>query len=368
MSELSSFGLRNVGFKRELPDYEMYDPVAPNYSFIKQEVVGNTHIRVNKRFRCPFRRDEDGLSCNIQNDIKTEILNHFYKCHFHEFFEENLNCFYSRCYDTFSTHEKLVKHIHKHDEGRESMYFIKFLIDSLEKEKREAIAELNTTYKAEKFELENNLENFKQEKQMLVDEHSSAVKNMEKESKDMESKVKDDLRYYKKKYEAGKKKLEDDRKTAKELESKMKELISVSEKKSEELSSVKRANEDSQTQMNGNISDLKERNAEMRGKISIQQETSKKISIKLEKLNRKYSDLGPNNECSVVKRNTRLKKQLEWAKKQIKAKDIELKAKNEEIYRLTFDGSDDESSKPSNSNHTGEYVEEDCKDFFNIIG
>ena len=162
--------------------------------------------------------------------------------------------------------------------------------------------------------------------------------------------------------------MEDDRKTAKELESKMKELISVSEKKSEELSSVKRANEDSQTQMNGNISDLKERNAEMRGKISIQQETSKKLSIKLEKLNRKYSDLGPNNECSVVKRNTRLKKQLEWAKKQIKAKDIELKAKNEEIYRLTFDGSDDESSKPSNSNHTGEYVEEDCKDFFNIIG
>ena len=61
-------------------------------------------------------------------------------------------------------------------------------------------------------------------------------------------------------------------------------------------------------------------------------------------------------------------KQLEWAKKQIKANDIELKATNLEIYGLTFDGSDDESSKPSNGSNAGEYVEEDCKDFFNTIG
>jgi len=368
MSGRTSQGLklREIkNFKTEQPDYELYDPVAPNYSDDEEdEEVENTQVRDKKRFRCPFRREEDGLSCNTHNDNKTEVLNHFYKCHFQRIcsgnvFEENLNCYYSRCHDTFSTHEKLVKHMHKHDGGRESMYYIKYLIDNLEKEKKEALGELNIAYKAEKSELENGMEECEKKNEMLVQEHSSAMNDLEKESKKRESKLKDDLKYYKKKYEESKKRAADDLKVVKEKETKIKDLKCEIEKMSKELSSVKKSSEDSQNQMKGKISDLKERNAELRGKFGIQQENNQELSTKLDKLNRKYSDLGPNSESALMKRNARLEKQLELAKKQIKAKEALLRAKDEEMFKIAYDGSDDDSTEPSNSNATGEYVEED---------
>jgi len=352
-------------FKTEEPDYELYDPVAPNYSESEEEEeVENTQVRDKKRFRCPFRREEDGLSCNTHNDNKSEILNHFYKSHFQRIcsgnvFEENLNCFYSRCHDTFSTHEKLVKHMHKHEGGRESMYYIKYLIENLEKEKKEALGELNMALKAEKIEHEKQLEDFHTSKEVLVEEHSAVIKDMEKESLKRESKLKEDLRYYKKKYEESKKRLADDLKTANENESQIKELKGENEKKSKELSLIKKTSEDSQNLMKGKISDLKEKNAELRGKFAIQQESNLELSTKLDKLNRKYSDLGPNSESALMKRNARLEKLLELAKKQIKAKEALLRAKDEEMFKIAYDGSDDDSTEPSNSNTTGEYVEED---------
>jgi len=351
-------------FKTEEPDYELYDPVAPNYSESEEEEVENTQVRDKKRFRCPFRREEDGLSCNTHNDNKSEILNHFYKSHFQRIcsgnvFEENLNCFYSRCHETFSTHEKLVKHMHKHEGGRESMYYIKYLNDNLEKEKKEALDESKVAHKAERIELEKQLEDFQTYKEVLIEEHQSAIKDMEKESKKRESKLKDDLRYYKKKYEESKKRVADDLKTVNENKSKIKELKDENEKKLKELVMLKKTSEDSQNQMKGKISDLKERNAELRGKFAIQQETSLELGTKLDKLNRKYSDLGPNSESALMKRNARLEKQLELAKKQIKAKEAELRAKDEEMFKIAYDGSDDDSTEPINSNTTGEYVEED---------
>ena len=351
-------------YKTEQPDYEMYNPVAPNYSDYEREEVENTQVRDKKRFRCPFRREEDGLSCNTHNDSKTEILNHFYKCHFQRIcsgnvYEENLNCFYSRCHDTFANHDKLVKHIHKHEGGRESMFYIKYLIDNLEKEKKEALGELNMAYKAEKIKLENGMEECDKKNQMLIEEHSSAINDMEKESKKRESKLKEDLKYYKKKYDESKIKAANDLKSAKETETQMKDLKFEIEKMSEELSTVKKTSEDSQNQMKGKISDLRERNAELQGKFAIQKETSIELSTKLDKSNRKYSDLGPNSESALMKRNARLEKQLELAKKQIKAKEALLRAKDEEIFKIAYDGSDDDSNEPSNCNNTGEYVEED---------
>ena len=44
-------------FKTEEPDYELYNPVAPNYSDDEREEVENTQVRDKKRFRCPFRRE-----------------------------------------------------------------------------------------------------------------------------------------------------------------------------------------------------------------------------------------------------------------------------------------------------------------------
>ena len=244
------------------------------------------------------------------------------------------------------------------------MFYIKYLIDNLEKEKKEALGELNMAYKAEQIDLEKSMEERDKKNQMLVEEHSSAINDMEKESKKRESKLKEDLRYYKKKYDESKKKAVDDLKSTKENETKMKELKCEIEKMSKELSTVEKASEDSQNQMKGKISDLKERNAELRGKFAIQQETSIELSTKLDKLNRKYSDLGPNSESALMKRNARLEKQLELAKKQIKAKEALLRAKDDEMFEISYPCSDDDSTQPSNSTNTGEYVEEeDSKDY-----
>ena len=62
-------------------------------------------------------------------------------------FEENLNCFYTRYHETFTTHEKVIKHIHKHDGGTESMFFVKYLIDILEKEEKDEKNELSMAEK-----------------------------------------------------------------------------------------------------------------------------------------------------------------------------------------------------------------------------
>lgn len=353
---------RGVGFKREPPDYEMYNPASPIYN---DDDLEDTHVRDKKKFRCPFNREKDGNACNKHDDNKNEVLNHFYKYHFARIssgnvFEENLNCFFNKCHDTFSTHEKLVKHVHKHEAGKESLFYIKYLIENFEGEKKEALDELKAVFKAEKMDVENLLEECKKEKEMLIEKHLSSIEDMETDTKEKENKLTDDLRYYRKKCDATKKKSEDDLKTLKEKESKIIELKNKNETLSRELSSNKIASEETEIKLKGKISDLKERNAELRGKFSIQQETSQELSNKLEKFNRKWSDLGPNSESSLVKRNARLEKQLEMAKKQIKAKEAELKEKDEQIFKLTFEDSEDESNKPSNSNlPDGEYVEED---------
>lgn len=214
-------------------------------------------------------------------------------------------------------------------------------------------------FKAEKIEHEKQLEDFQTSKEVLIGEHSTVIKNIENESMKRESKLKDDLKYYKKKYEESKKRAADDLKTANENESKIKELKGENEKQSEELSLIKKTSEDSQNQMKGKISDLKEKNAELRGKFAIQQESNLELSSKLDKLNRKYSDLGPNSESALMKRNAKLEKLLELAKKQIKAKEALLRAKDEEMFKIAYDGSDDDSIEASDSNTTREYVEED---------
>jgi len=350
-----------IGFKRELPDYEMYNPVEPVYLSHDDlsDALGLEDIRgPRKKFRCPFRRESDGSNCSEKNDNFHEILNHFYKFHFGRIcsgnvFEENLNCFFAQCQDTFSTHEKLVKHIHKHEAGKESLFFLKYIIDNLEKEKKEGLEELKGVFKAEKLNFETNLQKYEKQKETIGDEHLSKIKDMETESAEKERKLKEESRHYRKKYDGFKKKYEDSVKHAEEKDYKFEEIKQKNENLVKENAARLNDAEDVKTKMKGVISDLRERNAELRGKLSIQQETTQELNIKLEKMNRKYSELGPSSESSLVKRNAKLEKQLEMAKKQIKAKEAELKEKDSEIFKLKFEDSEDESPQPS-----GEYVED----------
>jgi len=360
---------RPSGKKYKLePSSPVYTPELPFYNGDDSEesdIAEDAQNREKRKFRCPFRREEDGMNCNKQDDSKVEILNHFYKFHFARIcsgnvFEENLNCFYTRCHETFSTHEKLVKHIHKHDGGKESMFFVKYLIDNLEKEKKDEKNELSMACKAEKMEWENLLDISKQENRNLNENHAIILEEKMKETNEKESKLKEDLRYYKKRYESSKKKLEDDQKITKDNIVKMKDLKQENEEVIRESTKLKKVHEDSEFLMKGKVSDLKERNAELRGKLSIQLENANELKAKNEQLTHKYGNFGQNNESSLVQRNNLLEKQVELAMKQIKEKNAELRKKDDEILKLTFAGSVIESSNLNDTTHAqGEYVESD---------
>jgi len=348
-----------VGFKQELPDYEMYTPTTPNYDDRLED-----KREYQKKFRCPFRKEEDGCKCNQKHDNLNEILNHFYKYHFGRIssgnvFEENLNCFYTTCHDTFSTHRKLVNHIHKHEDGKESRFHIKFLIDNLEKETLNTTEDLKALFQAEKLDIENLLTESKKEKDSLVEEHASKLESMETEKIESESKLKGDIRHYKKKCDDAKKRLESTSKALEVKESALEDLKQKTNNISKDLTNSIMANEESDRKWKVKLNDLHERNAELRGKFSIQQETTQELKIKLEKLNHKFSNQGPNCESSLVRRNAKLERQLEMAKKQIKAKETELKMKDGQIFNLQFDNSDEEVCNASSINDCGEYVEED---------
>jgi len=286
-------------------------------------------------YRCSFRREKDGMGCTQRSHVKDEILNHFYKYHFDRIspgkvFEENLNCFFTTCHETFSTHEKLVKHMHNHGGNKVSMYHIKYLIDSLEKEKNSEIQELKKEKKRDFEELEKEYENFKKDFELK------------------EEKSKEDLKYYRKKHDFSKKKFEDDKITINNLKQ---ELDMLKEKN--------KYNENELLKLTGMETRLREEKSELKGKLSLQQDNCAEANLKLEKMRKKYSNIGPNSESCLQRKCIKLEKQLEVAKRRIKEKDALLKEKNDEITDLELAaGSDDEFMKPSSTTN-GEYVESD---------
>jgi len=322
-------------FKLE-PTTPTYAPGIPMY-FDNQEddedreVDNKQSKEKNIRYRCPFRREEDGMGCTQQGTVRDEILNHFYRHHFDRIcsgkvFEENLNCFFKNCYETFSTHDKLVKHMHNHGGSESSMYYIKFLIDSLEKEKNDEVRELKLEKRNDYSELEKEMENLK------------------KDFKTKEDKLRDDLKYYRKKADASKKTIEEHLNSFNDMKNQNEILI----RKNEDL-------EDTLLKSKGSESKLREEKSELRGKLSLQKENCSLANARLEKMRKKCSNFGPNSESNLLKKCSRLEKQLETARRRIKEKDALLKEKNDKITDLELaPGSDDE---PSTIN--GEYVESD---------
>ena len=49
-------------------------------------------------------------------------------------------CFHADCPQLFMTHEKLVKHLQKHNGGQDSLYYIKYIMDQMEEGKNKAVA------------------------------------------------------------------------------------------------------------------------------------------------------------------------------------------------------------------------------------
>jgi len=333
------------GFKVE-PTTPTYAPSRPWYekdSDVEDEEEENelapekTAPKEKFMYRCSFRREKDGMGCTQRSHVKDEILNHFYKYHFDRIcpgkvFEENLNCFFTTCHETFSTHEKLVKHMHNHGGNKGSMYHIKYLVDNLEKEKNDEIDELKREKKRDFEKLEKEYENFK------------------KDYKLKEEKSKENLRYYRKKHDDSKKKVEDDSITINNLKLEL-----------EMLKEKNKNHEDEILKLKGMETRLREEKSELKGKLSLQQENCAEANAKLEKFRKKYSNIGPNSESYLQKKCSKLEKQLKVAKGRIKEKDALLKEKNDEITDLELAaGSDDENIKPSSTTRgDGEYIESD---------
>merc|ERR1719369_2199819 len=231
------------------------------------------------------------MGCTQRSHVKDEILNHFYKYHIERIcpgkvFEENLNCFFTTCHETFSTHEKLVKHMHNHGGNKGSMYHIKYLIDSLEKEKNGEIDKL------------------KKEKKRDFDELEKEYENLKKDYKLKEEKSKEDMKYYRKKHDVSRQKVEDDSITINNL----KQELEKSKEKNNDY-------EDEILKLKGMETRLREEKSELKGKLSLQQDNCTKANAKLEKMRIKYSNIGPNSESCLQKKCSKLERQLEVAKR-----------------------------------------------------
>ena len=72
-------------------------------------------------------------------------------------FEEALACFHADCPKLFMTHDKLVKHLQYHDAGRDSLYYIKYIMDQMEESKNDAVTDV-------RHELEQKREQDEEEK------------------------------------------------------------------------------------------------------------------------------------------------------------------------------------------------------------
>ena len=93
-------------------------------------------------------------------------------------------CFHADCPQLFMTHEKLVKHLQKHNGGQDSLYYIKYIMDQMEEGKNKAVAGV-------KLEME--------QKRALDEEEKSQLKeDLDRCKKDLD-KAKGDTRHYQKK-------------------------------------------------------------------------------------------------------------------------------------------------------------------------
>merc|ERR1712150_307099 len=130
-----------------------------------------------------------GEVCGVHHGRLNEVLNHFYRHHFKRtakdsVFEEALACFHADCPKLFMTHDKLVKHLQYHDAGRDSLYYIKYIMDQMEEAKTDAVTDV-------KRELEQKREQDEEEKTKLKEDLDRFKKDFEES--------KGDTRHYRKK-------------------------------------------------------------------------------------------------------------------------------------------------------------------------
>lgn len=289
-------------------------------------------------FRCPFMQEETGKACNKKDENLNEVLNHFYKFHYErinqqQVFEENLNCFYLACPATFSTHGKLIRHIHQgHENGKRSLFFIQYLQDYMDKMKEKELEKIkNDLDKAMKENLYGEKESEEKLKQLEKD-HKEKISSKEKEVK----KLKSDKSYYKRKYEETKSKLKIEE-----------ELIVDVNRKNDRLEQEMEVKQAKCAKLTEDLASQKEKNCEISGKYKVQRENYLSLSKK-----QRENEEELNFVEGLKKENSRLRKH-------VKTLTSKLRASNEEYLSL-FNADANEVSIIDVDNQTsrgGEYTE-----------
>lgn len=103
-----------------------------------------------------------------------------------------MTCFHVDCHLMFMTHEKLVKHLQTHNDGKDSLYYIKYIMDNMEEAKKDAVADV-------KLEMEQKRGQDEEEKSQLKEDLDRLKKDLEES--------KGDTRHYRKKVDTLKQEL-----------------------------------------------------------------------------------------------------------------------------------------------------------------
>jgi len=356
---------QEISFKTEPEDYREYDPEEPDFTPVPMSLQSSdgeeddkdeneSHdaaVPVVRRassltslvsdeeeekqmFRCPFKQEETAKGCNKKGENLNEVLNHFYKFHCErinqqEVFEENLNCFYLACSATFSTHGKLIRHIHQgHENGKRSLFFIQYLQQYMDKMKEQELDKIKT-----------DLENTMKEKSSKKREFEEIIKQLEEviSSKEKEvSKLEKDKRHYKRKHE-------EDKITLKNKEDEIADTTRKIDRLTEDVE-VKQAK---CAKLTEDLASQKEKNCEISGKYKVQRENYLSLSKK-----QRENEEGVNFVEGLKKENARLRKHVKTLTKK-------LRASNDEYLSL-FNADANEVSIIDVDNQTsqgGEYTE-----------
>merc|ERR1719427_2249634 len=210
-------------------------------------------------FRCPFKQEETGKGCNKKDENLNEVLNHFYKFHCErinqqEVFEENLNCFYLACSATFSTHGKLIRHIHQgHENGKRSLFFIQYLQQYMDKMKEQELDKM-------KIDLKNTMKeksSMEREFEEIIKQREEVISSKEKEVTKLEKDKSHDKRKH-----------EEDKITLKNKEDEIADTTRKIDRLTEDVE-VKQAK---CAKLTEDLASQKEKNCEISGKYKVQRE------------------------------------------------------------------------------------------------
>jgi len=177
------FAIRD--FKHEPDDFVPESPRILPLALGGPGDKSETTSAKGKEFRCPFRT-EDNRVCNDSNDSLNEVLCHFYARHFARSLDNEkdskvfqpMRCFYSSCSKTFRLHHLLVGHMHKHEGGKQNLWFINYLYENLKNNHDLKVSDLKALHKEDIKDFQEDIKDLK----VKEEEQAATIRKLREEN------------------------------------------------------------------------------------------------------------------------------------------------------------------------------------------